>query len=122
VVALGIFNNSGPAQTEDINATMPLTKPTHGRVWRSSKILPFLTNIAIEKMSCDSYGYDAGEYVRVLVNQDPQPLECADGPGESCTIAAFQEWVQGRGEMFGGFTEKCSPKYDNSTDTLSIYS
>jgi acid phosphatase len=122
VVALGIFNNSGPAQTEDINATMPLTKPNHGRVWRSSKILPFLTNIAIEKMTCDSYGYDAGEYVRVLVNQDPQPLECADGPGESCPIAAFQEWVQGRGEMFGGFTEKCSPKYDNSTDTLSIYS
>jgi acid phosphatase len=122
VVALGIFNNSGPAQTEDINATMPLTKPNHGRVWRSSKILPFLTNIAIEKMSCDSYGYDAGEYFRVLVNQDPQPLECADGPGESCSSSAFQEWVKGRGEMFGGFTEKCNPKYDNSTDTLSIYS
>jgi len=122
VVALGIFNNSSPAGPEDINATMPLTKPNHNRAWKSSKILPFLSNIAIERMACDSYGYDAGDYFRVLVNQDPQPLECADGPGESCPSSAFEAWVQGRGEMFSGFTEKCSPEYTNSTDTLSIYS
>ncbi|OAL05733.1 phosphoglycerate mutase-like protein [Phaeosphaeriaceae sp. SRC1lsM3a] len=122
MVTLGIFNNSAPAGPEDINATMPLTKPNHYRAWKSSKILPFLTNIAIERMTCDSYGYDAGDYVRVLVNQDPQPLECADGPGESCPSSAFADFVKTRGEMFSGFTEKCSPKYDNSTDTLTIFS
>lgn len=122
VVALGIFNNSGPSLAEDINATMPLNRPNRGREWVSSKILPFLTNIAIERMSCDSYGYDAGDYFRVLVNQDPHPLQCADGPGESCSSSAFQDFVKSRGEMFGGYTEKCSPDYSNSTDTLSIYS
>jgi acid phosphatase len=122
VVALGIFNNSGPSLAEDINATMPLNRPNRGREWVSSKILPFLTNIAIERMSCDSYGYEAGDFFRVLVNQDPHPLQCADGPGDSCSLSAFQDFIKSRGEMFGGFTEKCQPKYDNSTDTLSIYS
>lgn len=122
MVTLGIFNNSGPSLAENINATMPLDKPNHGREWKSSKILPFLTNIAIERMACDSYGYDAGTYYRVLVNQDPKPLGCADGPGESCSSGAFDDFVKSRGEMFEGFTEKCNPKYDNSTDTLTIFS
>jgi len=121
IVALGLYNNSAFSRADNINATMPLTRPNHGRVWKSSEILPFLTNIAIESMSCDSYGYDAGQYFRVLVNQDPQPLECADGPGESCSLNAFQSFVKSRGEMFGGYTEKCSPKYQNSTDVLTIY-
>jgi acid phosphatase len=121
VVALGIVHNTAPAGPSDVNATMPLDKPNHGRVWKSSRILPFLTNIAIEKMTCDSYGYDSGEYYRVLVNQDPQPLECADGPGESCSRSAFEDFIKTRGEMFGGFTEKCQPEYTNSTDVLSIY-
>jgi hypothetical protein len=121
VVALGIYNNSAFSGSDDINATMPLTKPNHGRVWKSSEILPFLTNIAIERMTCDSYGYNAGDYVRVLVNQNPQPLACADGPGESCSSTAFQAYVEERGAMFGGYTEKCGPDYTNSTDILSIY-
>lgn len=122
MVTLGIFNNSAPAGPADINATMPLTKPNHYRAWKSSKILPFLSNIAIERMTCDSYGYGSGDYVRVLVNQDPQPLECADGPGESCPSSAFDDFVKSRGDMFSGFTEKCKPEYDNSTDTLTIFS
>jgi acid phosphatase len=100
---------------------MPLTKPNHGRAWKSSNILPFLSNFAIEKMSCESYGFESGEYFRVLVNSSPQPLECADGPGESCSKSGFEKFVQARGEMFGGFTEKCQPEYNNSTDVLTIY-
>ncbi|KAH7079287.1 histidine phosphatase superfamily [Paraphoma chrysanthemicola] len=121
IVALGIYNNSALSGANDINATMPLDKPNHGRLWQSSEILPFLTNIAIERMTCDSYGYDSGDYVRVLVNQNPQPLECASGPGESCSIAAFQDFVEERGTLFGDYTEKCAPEYSNSTDILSIY-
>ena len=121
IVALGLYNNSEPAGSDDINATMPLAKPNHGRVWKSSQILPFLTNIAIEKMSCDSYGYGVGDYIRVLVNQSPQPLACADGPGESCSTSAFQSFVESRGAMYGKYTEKCSPDYTNSTDVLSIF-
>lgn len=122
VVALGLFNNSDWSGSSNVNATMPLTTQNYGRAWKSSRILPFLTNIAIEKLSCDSYGFGAGEYVRVLVNQDPQPLSCADGPGESCSKAAFQAFVEERGSQFGGYTEKCKPDYTNSTDILTIYS
>ncbi|ORY11488.1 acid phosphatase-like protein [Clohesyomyces aquaticus] len=122
LVAMGLFNNSANTGANDPNATMPLTSQNYMRAWMSSRILPFLTNIAVEKMACDSYGFDSGDYVRVLVNQSPQQLPgCADGPGESCSLSAFVQFVQARGEMFGGFTEKCQPEYTNSTDVLTIY-
>lgn len=121
IVAMGLFNNSAFSSSNTINATMPTQSQNYQRAWKSSRILPFLTNIAIEKMTCDSYGFDAGDYVRVLVNQDPQPMTCADGPGESCSADAFGKFVEEKGELFGGFTEKCQPEYTNSTDVLSIY-
>ncbi|KAJ4286746.1 hypothetical protein N0V90_012998 [Kalmusia sp. IMI 367209] len=122
IVALGLFNNSQYSGVNNPNATMPLTTQNYGRVWRSSAILPFLTNIAVEKLSCDTYGYDAGDYFRVLVNQSPQQLPgCDDGPGVSCSKAKFQDFISSRGEELGSFTEKCQPEYDNSTDILTIY-
>ncbi|KAL6712537.1 hypothetical protein ACN47E_000414 [Coniothyrium glycines] len=121
IVALGLFNNTAFSGANNINGTMPLNIQNYGRRWRSSRILPFLTNIAIEKMTCDSYGYEAGDYVRVLVNQDVQQLECSNGPGESCTVSSFQGFVEERGKLFGGYSESCQPEYTNSTDVLSIY-
>jgi hypothetical protein len=121
-VALGLFNNTAYSGADNANTTMPSTKENHNRVFRSSRMLPFLSNIAIERMACDSYGFDADDYVRVLVNQDPLPLSCADGPGESCSKSAFQDFIQERGTLFGGYTEKCQPDYANSTDLLTIYS
>lgn len=124
MVALGIFNNSAFTGSNNPNASMPTNVINHRRAWKSSHILPFLTNIAIEKMACDSYGYeDAGdEFYRVLVNSSPQPLDgCDDGPGESCARGTFEAWVAERGERFGGFSEKCGVEYDNSTNVLGIY-
>ena len=122
LVALGLFNNTEYSGGNNPNATMPLTTQNYGRAWQSSKILPFLTNIAVEKLSCDSYGYDAGEYFRVLVNQSPQQLpDCNDGPGESCSKSTFEKFIQARGEQYGGYTAACQPSYTNSTDVLSIY-
>ncbi|CAI6335794.1 unnamed protein product [Periconia digitata] len=122
ITAMGLFNNSAFTGVNDPNATMPLKTQNYNRVWRSSHILPFLSNIAVERMSCESYGYEAGDYVRVLVNNSPHQLEeCNDGPGESCPASKFGEWVASKGEMFGGFTERCEPEYSNSTDVLTIY-
>lgn len=123
LVAMGLFNNSAYAGTNSPNASMPTDVINHRRTWKSSAILPFLTNIAIEKMSCDSYGFeDAGdEFYRTLVNSSPQPLQgCNDGPGESCARASFEKWVQERGEMFGDFAEKCGSQ-SNESNVLSIY-
>lgn len=127
LVAMGLFNGSAFTGTNDPNATMPTDMLNHRRAWKSSHILPFLTNIAVEKMSCDSYGYeDSGdaEYYRALVNSSPQPLPgCVDGPGESCAASSFAKWVQERGQLVGGFKEACADSGEESSggDVLSIY-
>ena len=121
LVAMGLFNNTQLAGG-DVNAAMPLTTPNFLRAWQSSRILPFLTNIALERMTCDSYGFSRGDYVRVLVNQNPQSIpSCADGPGHSCSKDAFAGYAAARADMFGGFSRKCGVQYTNSTDLLSVY-
>ena len=125
LVAMGLFNNSAFGGSEStINNTMPLDRINHRRAWKSSHILPFLGNIAIERLECEgSYGYDDGDYYRVLVNSAPQPLpDCSDGPGTSCSRRDFEKYVQGRVERFSGFSKECGVDYDNSTDVLNIYS
>lgn len=124
LVAMGLFNNSEFGGSEArVNETMPLDRINYRRAWRSSSVLPFLSNIAVERFNCTgSYGYDDGEYYRVLVNSAPQPLPgCADGPGTTCSREGFEEYVRERADMFTGFSEKCGVDYDNSTDALSIY-
>lgn len=124
VVAMGLFNNSEFGGSEaQINDTMPLDRINYRRAWRSSSILPFLGNIAIERLNCTgSYGYEDGDYYRALVNSAPQPLPgCADGPGTTCSRGAFSGYLQERLDKFSGFSEKCGVEYSNSTDILSIY-
>ncbi|KAK8123602.1 phosphoglycerate mutase-like protein [Apiospora kogelbergensis] len=127
LVAMGLFNNSQfGGVAESINDTMPLDRINYRRAWKASSILPFLTNLAVERLNCTgSYGYEDGEYYRVLVNSAPQPLDqCADGPGTTCSRAGFESYLQERVNMFSGdkgFTAACGVEYKNSTDTLSIY-
>ncbi|KAI0405616.1 histidine acid phosphatase [Xylaria palmicola] len=123
-VAMGLFNNSAFGGGEfGINDTMPLDRINYRRAWKSSHILPFLGNLAIERLSCKgTYGYSDGEYYRVLVNSAPQPLPgCTDGPGTTCTRSGFEQYIQNRVDAFQGFSNKCGVDYDNSTDVLSIY-
>ncbi|TQN66559.1 Acid phosphatase PHO1 [Colletotrichum shisoi] len=124
-VAMGLFNNSDFVSGSEgrINDTMPLDRINHRRAWRASNILPFLGNIAVERLSCaGAYGYGDGDFYRVLVNSAPQPLAaCADGPGTSCSRDGFTRYLRERVDRFSGFSEKCGVEYDNSTDVLSIY-
>lgn len=123
LVALGLFNNSAYSGGNDINATMPTNTINFGRAWQSSKILPFLTNVAIEKMSCDSYGFDAGNYYRVMVNNSPQPLVgCAEGPSFSCEQGNMTAFLSERATVVGEYGSTCMVDYGNSTNVLSIYS
>jgi acid phosphatase len=123
-VAMGLFNNSEFGGSEaQINDTMPLDRINYRRAWKSSHVLPFLSNLAIERLNCTgSYGYDDGEYYRVLVNSSPQPLSaCTDGPATTCSRSGFEDFLQQRVDMFSGFSEKCGADYTNTTDILSIY-
>lgn len=123
LVALGLYNNSAFSGANNINGTMPTDKTNHRRAWKSSHILPFLTNVAIEKMECDSFAFDQGTYYRVLVNDSPKSLDgCSDGPGESCPEGEITGWLAGRAEVVGDYGVTCQVDYGNSTDVLSIYS
>lgn len=103
VTALDLFNTT--------NASMPDTSINFSRAWRTSYILPFLANIALEKLTCSiatgtynattnqttSSGVQTSDYVRAVVNSAPIPIEgCgASGPGGSCTLEAFGSYVSG---------------------------
>ncbi|CAD0093485.1 unnamed protein product [Aureobasidium mustum] len=127
LVALGLFNNTAYSASDDVNATMPNDGINPQRVWQSSKFMSFLTNVAIERMECDSFGYQdnanqTGEYYRILVNKNPQLLqECTDGPGMSCSRDAFQKFIDEKTQRFSNFSEECGVTYSNSTNALTIY-
>jgi acid phosphatase len=125
LVAMGLFNNSAYGGSEAaINDTMPLDRINHRRAWRSSHVLPFLSNIAVERLNCTgSFGYEDGDYYRVLVNDAAQELpDCDDGPGTSCSRQGFTTYLKERVSRFSGYSEKCGVDYNNSTDELTIYS
>lgn len=136
LVAMGLFNNTQFSPSSDINATMPLDQINYNRAWVSSYVLPFLSNIAIEKMDCSQNYYvksqlanngsssatDGSTFYRVLVNDAPQTLlDCHDGPAESCSASGLQSYLAGRAAMFEGFSERCNVSYSNSTDDVSFY-
>lgn len=122
IVALGLFNNSAYSGANDILSTMPLNTINHQRVWKSSNIIPFLTDIGIEKLDCDSYGFEKGTYYRVMVNGNPHSLpDCNDGPGESCKESTTVKWLAERGKIVGDFDTKCMLNNENITHQLNLY-
>lgn len=123
VVALGLFNNSVYSGADNVVSTMPLDSINYQRVWKSSNIIPFMTDIGIEKLTCDSFGYEKGTYYRVIVNGNPHSLpDCRDGPAETCKESTMAKWVPERGRIVGDFDTTCKANYSNSTNILSIYS
>ncbi|KAF1822428.1 phosphoglycerate mutase-like protein [Dissoconium aciculare CBS 342.82] len=127
LVALGLFNNSELTGSNNINATMPTDRINYHRQWISSYILPFLTNVAIEKMNCSAAdGFQNATdptFYRVLVNRSPQTLpDCFDGPLESCSAAGMKKFLGERGQSIGDFSTACDVGYKNTTNVLSIFS
>ncbi|KAK0611649.1 repressible acid phosphatase [Immersiella caudata] len=122
LVAMGLFNNTEPGGG-CVNQSMPLDHINHRRAWKSSHIMPFMGNLAIEKLSCTgSYGFPNGYYYRALANNAPQQLPgCRDGPGSSCSDLEFHAYVQTRASMFSSFSETCGVTDDNSPERLTIY-
>ena len=122
----------------DVNSTMPTDRINHRRAWRTSEILPFLGHVGIERLECSSAFVnsteedngaesllDVGSFARVLVNGAPIPIpDCQDGPGDSCSLAGFTEYIQARAGLYGDFVGACgiNETVTNRTDTLTIYS
>ncbi|KAK7443232.1 hypothetical protein VKT23_015830 [Stygiomarasmius scandens] len=129
ISALGLWNSS----------LLPITHrpPLPARQFRSSHLVSFLGNVALERMTCNIGGPSSAQamaqgvfhqanvlggsvvnahsngteqvFVRILANEAIIPIpECSSGPGASCPLEGFVEYVNGeRKDVAGDFVERC---------------
>ena len=121
MTALGLYNDSEYHGTVDINSVIPLDRMNYQRVWKSSDFIPFLSQIALERINCKSTAYN-GSFVRVLVSSAPKPLPgCASGPGASCPLKQYIDYVKRRNDSFEDFSKACGVQNNDITNVLSFF-
>lgn len=104
--ALGLFNISEPLDPRNMpsddlsmlsgddasrwNAPLAHMKEKRGgRTWVASRMVPFSSRMVTERMTCVRDATE-GEYVRILVNDEVQPLEfCGGGKEKMCKLDDF---------------------------------
>lgn len=123
VTALGLFNDSSFTGVNNPNATFPLKEINYGRRFVSSRIIPFLGHVGLERLTCTAQNATSS-YIRAIVNSAVEPISgCASGPGASCPLGDFVDLVAQKQSMYGDFVSACElGGLSNATDTLSIYS
>ena len=92
--AMGLFNVS--ATPLDPRARPDNQEPGRGRgTWVASRLVPFSSRMVTERLACAEAAAGArpaGRYVRVLVNDEVQPLEfCGAGEERMCALDDFVE-------------------------------
>nr|VWO97995.1 G-protein comlpex beta subunit CpcB [Ganoderma boninense] len=138
VSALGVWNSSALPDVYPLS----IVRANPGRTFRSSFLVSFRGYIALERMSCDAHdppvsvthtsgqvalgpgaSANAQKYVRLKMNNAVIPLPgCTTGPGASCPLASFQDYVRSRAEVAGDFVALCGLQgVKNATDTLDIF-
>ncbi|KAH9849480.1 acid phosphatase [Lenzites betulinus] len=98
--AMGLFNTSTPLDPR----RLPAPDYPNGRTWVASRMVPFSARMVTERLSCvrESGGrVGEGAYVRVLVNDEVQPLEFCGGKEGLCELERFVE-SQGYARRSGG--------------------
>ncbi|RDX44136.1 acid phosphatase [Lentinus brumalis] len=122
--ALGLFNISEPLDPRNLpsddfsvlfedeasrwNAPLSHMKEKRGeRTWVASRMVPFSSRMVTERMTCVRHDTE-GEYVRILVNDQVQPLEfCGGGKHKMCKLDDFVR-SQGYARRSGdGDFDKC---------------
>lgn len=94
---LGLFDTENP---------LPNTHPVFHDTYRHIDSIPMGGRIITEKFK---YSGDNQSYVRFIVNDAVTPLDsCNDGPGFSCKLSDFEDYVNDR---FSGFDldDACAP-------------
>ena len=100
LVSLGLFNSSE-------QRSFPFNQINPNRLWKSSQIIPFLARVAFERLKCSSNAYN-GSFVRIILNSSPQPLkECSSGPGFSCPLEDFHQYIEQRSKLYKHFSKVC---------------
>ncbi|KAL7279575.1 hypothetical protein ACG7TL_005975 [Trametes sanguinea] len=91
--AMGLFNVTEPLDPRHMPS--PDHKDPSGQSWIASRMVPFSSRMVTERLSCVRPDYDGkqkvGTYVRVLVNDEVQPLEFCGGEDGLCELEKFVE-------------------------------
>jgi acid phosphatase len=66
-----------------------------GQYYSISEVCPMGTHFTIERLNCDDASISGkGIFVRFVLNDSVEPLpHCQDGPGFSCRLDKYNEWV-----------------------------
>ncbi|KAI9065943.1 acid phosphatase [Trametes sanguinea] len=91
--AMGLFNVTEPL--DPWHMPSPDHKDPSGQSWIASRMVPFSSRMVTERLACVRPDYNEeekiGTYVRVLVNDEVQPLEFCGGEEGLCELEKFVE-------------------------------
>ena len=99
VASLGIF---------DEHPSLPSTFAPLNRSYIASHFVSMRGTVSFERFNCQSsnttsFPSRSQTYLRLLLNDAPYPLPfCSDGPGSSCLLDKYTEYVQKKYEQIGG--------------------
>ena len=111
LAALDIFHD------HKYDPDLPITHLAQDRIWRTSSIMPMGGRITLERMTCSSSTVEEESqpetFVRINVNDKIVELpHCTSGPGKSCPLDYFLDYVQQRRKVVGDFAEVCGMEGD----------
>lgn len=96
------------------DAEYPTTYIDTTRKYRSSRAVAMGSRLVTERLKC---GTD--RYVRFTLNDAVVPLDsCQSGPGLSCPLADFGDYMAARKEQVGDFVTQCGSTSGSSTFSL----
>lgn len=104
LTALNIFNDS------KYDPNLPVTHAAPDRIWRMSPIMPMGGRITLERMTCSSNTDEDVNRTFLRININDQIVQlpyCHSGPGGSCPLDAFMDYVRRRRDEVGGFADVC---------------
>ncbi|KAE8357053.1 histidine phosphatase superfamily [Aspergillus coremiiformis] len=102
---LGVFDDQKPLASDKM----------HNRIYVSSNVNPMRGTIAFERLSCKS---DNGNSlnVRILLNDAVYPIpSCRSGPGKSCPLDKYAQYVADKRKEYGSFASVCGLPEKNVT-------
>ncbi|KAJ6122116.1 hypothetical protein N7512_004581 [Penicillium capsulatum] len=98
LTALGVLHSSEEEH-------LPTTHIAADRRWKTSSVLPMGARITVERLTCSP---DNETFIRVNINDRITPLPfCNGGPGDTCPLRNFVDYVNRRKDDDGSFGEVC---------------